>query len=312
MKIVLIGGSGFLGQFVARAFGEAGHHSVALTRSAARAREIGLEKNTRVARVNVYSPDELAEQFAGAGAVVSMAGILNEKGFDGKGFRKVHVELLEGILQACRQSGVKRVLHVSALNAGRGDSHYLRTKGEAEALLHAAGDLDVTIFQPSVIFGPGDGFFNRFAALLTVAPVLPLACPNSRLQPVYAGDVARIMAMTLADPAMFGRTLQLGGPRDYSLIELVRWTAGVLGLKRKVVPLPNFAALLQAHAMDFVPGKPFSTDNYRSLQLDNVAPDNAVFDFGFTPHSIESVVPRYLGQSARQKNLASFRQQAGR
>ena len=283
-----------------------------LTRSPVRARQFALARNTRLVSADVYSVQQISERFSGADAVISMAGILNEKGFGGKGFRRVHVELLEGILQACRNARVQRLLHVSALNAGRGESHYLRSKGEAEELLHAAEDVQVTIFQPSVIFGPGDGFFNRFAGLLRLAPVLPLACPASRLQPVYAADVARVIAMAVEDSALVGRTLQLGGPRDYALIELVRWTAATLGLSRMVVPLPDAAARAQAAAMDFVPGKPFSTDNYLSLQLDNVAPENAIFDFGFAPGTIENIVPEYLGQSARQQRLAIQRQQAGR
>jgi uncharacterized protein YbjT (DUF2867 family) len=311
MKIVLVGGSGFLGRYLVRAFAAEGHQSVVLTRARQQARQFLLEKNVLLRRADVHSPEVLAQEFEGADAVVSMAGILNEKGSGGHGFDAVHVKLVEGIVDACRQAGVGRLLHVSALNAGRGDSHYLRSKGEAEQLLKAAG-LDTTIYQPSVIFGPGDAFFNRFGALLTFSPVLPLACPEARLQPVYAGDVARAMAATLADPNAIGRTFQLGGPRDYSLIELVRWTATVLGLKRRVVPLPDFMARAQAAVMDFVPGKPFSTDNYLSLQVDNVAPDNAVADFGFAPHSIESVVPIYLGQSLKQQNLAAIRQRARR
>lgn len=311
MNIVLVGGSGFLGRYVVRALAAEGHHSVVLTRARQQARQFLLEKNVQLRRADVHSPEVLAEQFAGADAVVSMAGILNESGSGGHGFNAVHVKLVEGIVDACRQAGVGRLLHVSALNAGRGDSHYLRSKGEAEKCLKASG-LDVTIYQPSVIFGPGDGFFNRFGALLKFAPVLPLACPEARLQPVYAGDVARIMAMTLADKDAVGRTYQLGGPRDYSLIELVRWTASVLGLRRRVVPLPDFMARAQAALMDFVPGKPFSTDNYLSLQVDNVAPDNDIADFGFTPHSIEGMVPDYLGQSLKQQNLAAIRQRARR
>jgi uncharacterized protein YbjT (DUF2867 family) len=312
MKIVLIGGSGFLGQYAVRAFAAGGHHSVVLTRSPARVRELGLERNVRLQRADVYSVTELTRLLEGAGAVVSMAGILNERGFGGRGFRRVHVDLVQGIIEACRQAEVSRLLHVSALNAGQGRSHYLQSKGEAEALLQAADDLQVSIFQPSVIFGPGDGFFNRFAALLRLAPVLPLACPDSRLQPVYAGDVAAAMAQSLNNPHTVGKTFPLGGPNDYALIDLVRWTATVLGLRRWVVPLPGFAARLQAAVMDFVPGKPFSTDNYHSLQLDNVTSDNALPRFGIAPTSIESIVPAYLGPSLRQRRLRSYRQQARR
>jgi NADH dehydrogenase len=312
MKIVLVGGSGFLGKYVIRALAADGHDCVVLTRAPERAREHALEPRARLVKADVYDSQVLAGQLEGAGAVVSMAGILNEAGFGGRGFHRVHVELVEGIIAACRQAGVQRILHVSALNAGRGQSHYLRTKGEAEALLRQADDLDVTIFQPSVIFGPGDDFFNRFATLLRLMPVLPLACPDARLQPVFAGDVAAAVARALKDPGSIGETYQLGGPRDYRLIELVRWTASALGLKRRILPLPNAAARLQARAMDLVPGKPFSTDNYLSLQVDNVAPENALPRLGITPATIEAVVPTYLGATHRQRHLAELRRRARR
>jgi uncharacterized protein YbjT (DUF2867 family) len=311
MKIALIGGSGFVGQFLVRELAADGHGCAVLTRCAARRRELGLAKSVRLIQADVFSPAQLSRHFEGAGAVVSMAGILNERGFGGKGFRKVHVELLEGIIGACREAGINRLLHVSALNAGRGRSHYLQSKGEGEALLRDSG-LDVTIFQPSVIFGPGDDFFNRFALLLKMAPVLPLACPKSRLQPVYAGDVAAAMASALENPATFGRTYELGGPREYSLIELVRWTASVLGLSRWVVPLPNPLSRMQAAVLDFAPGKPFSTDNYLSLQIDNITQDNALPYFGIVPGSVEHIVPDYLGVSLRQRRLSEMRSRAGR
>lgn len=312
MKVVLVGGSGFLGRYVVRALAAHGHHSIVLSRAPTRVKEFRLERNVELVKADVYSVSDLQRRFEGAGAVVSMAGILNERGFGGKGFERVHVELVERIMEACKESCIGRVLHVSALNAGRGASRYLKTKGQAEERLKAEDSLAVTIVQPSVIFGPGDRFFNRFATLLKFSPVLPLACPRSRLQPVYAGDVAAAMAAALSDPATAGTTLELGGPRDYALIDLVRWTARVLGLKRKIVPLPRFLARLQAGVMDFVPGKPFSTDNFLSLQLDNVAPDNALPELGITPRSVESVVPAYLGPSLRQRRLREYRKQARR
>ncbi len=311
MKIVLIGGSGFVGQYLVRELVADGHECAVLSRCAVRRREFALENGVRLVQADGFSPERLAPHFAGADAVVSMAGILNESGFGGKGFRKVHVELVESIIAACRNAGISRLLHVSALNAGQGKSHYLASKAEAEALLRDSG-LDVTIFQPSVIFGPGDAFFNRFAGLLKLAPVLPLACPGSRLQPVFAGDVAAAMASALGDRSTHGRTYELGGPRDYSLLELVRWTAATLGLRRWVVPLPNFVSRMQAAALDFVPGKPFSTDNYHSLQIDNVTQDNALPYFGIVPGSVEHIVPDYLGVSLRQRRLRSFRERARR
>jgi NADH dehydrogenase len=311
MNIVLIGGSGFLGQYLVRELVADGHQCTVLTRCTANRREFSLEKGIRLQQSDVYSVDVLTRRFRSADAVVSMAGILNEPGFGGKGFQRAHVELVQGIAEACASAGITRVLHVSALNAGQGKSHYLRSKGQAEEILRSA-DLDLTVFQPSVIFGPGDSFFNRFADLLALSPVLPLACPNARMQPVFAGDVAAAMASALANPATHGRTYQLGGPRDYRLIELVRWMAHVLGLRRWVLPLPGFASRMQAALLDFVPGKPFSTDNFHSLQLDNVTTDNALPHFGIVPGSVESLVPDYLGVSRHQRRLGRMRQRAGR
>jgi uncharacterized protein YbjT (DUF2867 family) len=224
----------------------------------------------------------------------------------------VHVELVENVIEACKASAIRRLMHVSALNAGKGSSHYLVSKGEAEDRLRAANGLDVTIVQPSVIFGQGDGFFNRFAALLKVAPVLPLACPEAKMQPVWAGDVATAMALALDDPEFFGKTLVMVGPTAYTLRQLVEYTASAAGLKRRIIGLPDGASRLQGLLMDFVPGKPFSSDNYRSLQTDNTSVENSLWRFGITPRSLESVVPGYLGVSPHQRRLSDRRKRTVR
>jgi NADH dehydrogenase len=158
-----------------------------------------------------------------------------------------------------------------------------------------------------VIFGEGDSFFNRFAGLLKLAPVLPLACPDARMQPVWVGDVAAAISALLPDQTTFGKTLVLVGPRAYSLRELVAFTACVSGSRCRIVALPDSLSRLQARVMDFVPGKPFSTDNYRSLQTPNTSDDNSLPGLGIAPRSIESVVPGMLGASARQCRLDEFR-----
>ncbi len=309
MRIVLIGASGFFGEYLLRALTDEKHQCVVLTRNVARRKNLGLMSGVELKQADVYDAGTLAQYFANADAVVSMAGVLNESGSAGKGFYKVHVELVKNIIEACQNSGVSRLLHVSALNAGKGESYYLKTKGQAEQLLRSAENINVTVFQPSVIFGKGDDFFNRFAAMLQLAPVMPLACPNARLQPVFAGDVAEVMKASLDDPMTWGKTYQLVGPKSYSLKELVQFTADALGKKRRIIGLPSPVSAVMAKVMGMVPGKPFSWDNYQSLQTDNTSDESGFSYFGIEPRSIETEVPYYLTGSPHQRRLGSFRRQ---
>ena len=271
MRIVLLGATGFVGHHLLPRLSEAGHTCLALSRYRMAVRELSVIPRVELRQADVYDADTLAGCLQGADAVINMVGILNESGRSGKGFHKAHVELVERVIAACRAAGVRRFVHVSALNAGQGKSHYLVSKGEAEQRIRAAADLDATILQPSVICGEGDSFFNRFAALMKVAPVLPLACPDARLQPVWVGNVTDAITAALADRATIGETLVLVGPREYSLRELVTLTACIAGSSCRIVGLPDSLSRLQARIMDFVSGKPFSTDNYLSLQTDNTS-----------------------------------------
>ncbi len=312
MRIVLVGASGFLGHHVLPQLSAAGHDCLVLSRYRPGCRDLAVLPGVAVRQIRNWDPDSIAKQLSGADAVISMAGILNEKGRKGEGFRKVHVELVENIVAACRETGTRRLLHISALGAGKGTSHYLQSKGEAETFLRSSKDVDETIIQPSVIFGQGDAFFNRFASLLKVMPVMPLACADARMQPVWAGDVAAVIVASLADPWTVGQTLVTVGPHEYSLQELVEFTADAAGLKRRVVALPDWLARLQAGVMDFVPGKPFSSDNYRSLQTPNTSEENCLWRFGIQPRSIESPVPDYLGHGTYQERLDACRRWVNR
>ena len=309
MRIVLIGASGFFGGFLLRALTADQHQCVVLTRSVVRRGCVGMLPGVQLVEADVYDPDGLAQQCAGADAVVSMAGILNGSSDD---FQKVHVSLVESIVTACKKAGVQRLLHLSALNAGEGSSHYLKSKGEAEALLRSAGDLNTTIFQPSVIFGQGDNFFNQFAGMLKLAPVLPLACPKARLQPVFAEDVATVMAASLEDPMTWGKSYELVGPQSFTLKELVDWTAKTQGQRRLVIGLPGPLSAMMAMLMNPIPAAPFSWDNYQSLKTDNTSSKNDFAYFHLDPKSIELVVPGYLTGSSRQRRLQSLRRQPRR
>jgi NADH dehydrogenase len=312
MQIVLLGATGFVGRHLLPVLTSAGHRCLVLTRYSQGCRELAVTPGVEIRQANIFDPDQLIAHFAGAGAVINMVGILNESGRKGKGFNRAHVELVEAAISACAAAGVKRFVHVSALNAGKGSSHYLVSKGRGEDLLRAADGLDTTIVQPSVIFGDGDAFFNRFAGLLGVVPLLPLACPEAKMQPVWVGDVVKAMALTLEDPGTFGKTLIMVGPEVYSLRELVEYTATAAGLKRKIIGLPDSLSRLQGFLMDFLPGKPFSSDNFRSLQIENTSIDNSLPRFGINPRSLKSVVPGYLAGSPHLHQLDEYRKRAGR
>lgn len=319
-KICILGGSGFVGRTLANRLTRDNHQLRILTRDReSRRQELILLPTTELIRADVHDPAQLREQLSDCDTVINLVGILNERGRDGSGFHRAHVKLTESVIEACRAAGVGRYLHMSALNADadNGPSHYLKTKGEAERLALAAEsyDLHVTAFRPSVIFGRQDSFFNRFAGLLKLTPlVFPLACPQARFAPVYVEDVAEAFVRALDDPNTYGRAFDLCGPHEYTLKQLVEYTAAMAGLKRTILPLNDWLSRMQAAVFDFVPGKPFSTDNYRSTSLDSICRNGGDLQqaFGITPTAIEAVVPTYLGNSSMRSQYNTFRRDAGR
>lgn len=312
--LCVLGGTGFVGRtLVQRLVGE-GREVRVLTRYRERHRDLLVLPTLELVQADVHDPQTLIEHFKDCDAVVNLVGILNEKGHDGRGFWTAHVELARKVVEACRGTGVRRLLHMSALNADatHGPSHYLRTKGEAEDLAHAAAGLQVTSFRPSVIFGPGDSFFNRFAKLLKLTPgIFPLACPQARFSPVYVGDVAAAFGAALDDRTSVGRRYELCGPRSYTLEQLVQYTARRAGLKRWIAGLSDGLSRLQAGVFEYLPGKPFSYDNYLSLQADSVCRENGLMSLGITPTPVEAVVPGYLGRNPRA-GYTHFRRSARR
>ena len=312
--IAILGGSGFVGRQLAAQLGRDGKQLLIPSRHPERHRALHLLPGVQVLRADIHNPSDLNGLLAHCDAVINLVGILNESGHDGSGFQRAHVELTHKLLHACRTPGVQRLLHMSAFNADpQGPSHYLRSKGEAEQLLRQANDLAVTLFRPSVIFGPDDSFFNRFAALLRVAPCcFPLACPNARFAPVWVNDVATAMVQTLHDPASHGQAYDLCGPTAYSLQQLVAYTAQACGLSRRILPLNDRLSYWQAWLLEYVPGKPFSLDNYASLQVPSVCQDNGLARLGITPHSLESLVPGYLSPCHQRAHYGDLRAMARR
>jgi len=312
MKVLILGGTGFVGSHLLNQLVAQGHQARVISRNPTVASDARVAPGCQFRAVDVFDTEQLAEQLKDCQAIINLVGILNESGRSGRGFERAHVETVAAAIEACQQAGVSRFLQMSSLNAGQGNSHYLRTRGRAEQLL-ADSDLDWTIFQPSVIFGPGDAFINRFASMLRLVPLgLPLACPGARLQPVFVGDVVRAVVHCLGDTVSIGQRYELGGPRIYTLAELVRFVRDSLGLRRLIVGLPGPLSYLQALIMEFVPGKPFSLDNYRSLQVDNVAASDGLASLGIKACSLEAVVPDYLGSATRSGRYQRSRRRAGR
>lgn len=280
--VVVLGGTGFVGRHLVPRVLRDGHRVTVVTRGLNPAKRAALSREASVREGDVHDTGFLANVFDDADAVVNLTGILNEKGDRGDGFERVFVGVTEAVIAAMKSSRPRRLLQMSALNAGHGESHYLQSRGRAEARVRGSG-LEWTIFRPSVIAGRGDGLFCRFDKLLGAAPVLPIARGHARFQPVWVEDVAEAYARALADRDSIGKVFELVGPDVLSLAEIVRLTAQARGRHRVVWPLSERMGRWQANIGELLPGKPISRDNWRSLALDSTSRDNALPRLGITP-----------------------------
>jgi len=309
-RIVVLGGSGFVGRHIVARLVASGARTVVPTRSRERARHLLMLPTVDVVEANIHDPITLERLAAGAGAVINLVGIISEVRHGE--FDRVHVELARKTVAACRAGGVQRLVHMSALNAHpQGPSRYLATKGEAEAIVAASG-LDWTIFRPSIVFGREDSFLNLFARLEALLPVIMLACPNARFQPVWVGDVAEAFVRALGAERAWGERYALCGPRVYTLRELVAYVGEVTSHNRPILPLGPRLARLQARILELLPGKLLTRDNLASMTVDNVC-DCAYPDLlGGPPTALEAVVPAYLAPASARSRYARLRAQGGR
>lgn len=319
-NVCVLGGGGFVGHHLIGLLAARGLYVRVPTRRREDAKDLIVLPGVEVIETDIHDPDSLRSLLAGMDAVVNLVGILHETApGDGDSlksrrgsFHHAHVALPDKVVQACRAAGVKRLLHMSALGADSNSrSAYQRSKAEGEALVLKAADLDVTVFRPSVIFGPGDSFLTMFAQLLKLAPVVPLAGASARFQPVFVGDVARAFADALDKPESFRLAYNLCGPKVYTLAELVRLTARALGMTRFVLPLGNTASYWFARMMELKPGAKIMTrDNHYAMLTDNVCPAGFPALFG-QPTALESVIG-YLREAHPRRHYHGFRSQAGR
>ena len=307
--VCVLGGSGFVGGHVCHRLVERGLRVMVPSHDRERAKDLITLPTAEVFTADVHDPNELARIFRGCDAVINLVGVLH----DGRGkasFQQAHVELARKVVDACRQRGIRRLLHMSALNAAPdAPSAYLRAKAEAEKIVRESG-LDFTIFRPSVIFGREDRFLNLFASLQRLFPVIFLGSADARFQPVYVEDVAHVMVESLARLESFGQACDLVGPRVYRLRELVEYVGKVTGEHARVVPLNDTLSWFQARLMEFLPGKLLTRDNYYSMKVDSVS--DQPLPFGMTPTPLEAVAPVWLAQRTPRSRYRLFRDRAYR
>ena len=319
-NILVVGGSGFVGRHLVAALAARGARVTVPTRSRERAKHLILLPTVDVVQVERLDARSLAALTAGCDAVVNLAGVLNsprarpgEEGPNhyGPAFAQTHVELAQAVVAACRQAGVKRLLHMSALGAdAKGPSEYLRSKGIGEQAALAADDLDVTVFRPSVIFGPEDRFLNLFARLATFFWVLAIGSPGARFQPVFVGDVVRSFLAALDDRDSTGKRYDLCGPKEYTLQELVEVVCVITGRRRLVIGLPDALSYLQAWMLELLPLQLMTRDNYNSMQVPSVC--DCAFPFGIHPVLLEAAAPSWLAPTGPRERYPRLRWKAKR
>lgn len=290
--ICVLGGSGFVGRHVCAALAARGYRMRVPTRSRERAKFLTMLPTVEPVAADVHDPAALKELLRGCDAVINLVGVLhNARGT--AGFAGAHVELARKVVAACRESGVRRLLHMSALNAAvNGPSEYLRSKGEAEAVVRASA-LDVTIFRPSVVFGREDNFLNMFARLIKVFPWLIVPAAQARFQPVYVEDVARVFTESLERHDSVGKSYDLCGPKVYTLRELAEFVVHTTGRRRLVFGADALLTKFMAFTMECLPGKMMSMDNVRSMSIDSVC-HGCTLPFGIVPQAVEAVAPAWL------------------
>jgi NADH dehydrogenase len=304
-RVLVLGGSGFIGRHFVAQLARAELRVTVPSRHRERAKYLILLPTVDVVQADILAPGVLERLMRDQDVVVNLVGILHGD------FERMHVELPRAIVAACRATGVKRLLHMSALGADvNGPSAYQRTKGEGERVVLEARDLHVSVFRPSVVFGPEDRFLNRFAAMARFLPVLAVPCPHARFQPVYVGDVALAMMSAIDDTESYGRVYELGGPREYEMEQLVELVCAMTGRHRIVVGLPPRLSYAQAWLLEHLTGRLMTRDNYNSMQVPNTT--SVPFPYGIAARPLEGIAPAYLRPSGPRERYPQLRWRARR
>ncbi len=316
-KVLLLGGSGFVGTYIVNRLSQRGIEVTVPTRRRERTKALIMQPGVEMPEANIHCEQTLIELMRGHDAVINLVGILHSHDVQfpySRDFAEVHVDLPKKIVAACKATGVRRLVHMSALHANpKGPSEYLASKGDGEAVVMAAkNELDVTVFRPSVIFGLGDSFITMFANVLKKLPFFPLGFGHARFQPVWAADVADAFVDSLAEVSTFSQAYDLVGPKVYTLRELVDYTAELCGSTAKVIPLSEGFAYLQAGLMWLAPKPLMSPDNLRSMQIDSVCDSACKLPANWQPTALEAIAPSYVALNTPKGKLDSYRYRAGR
>jgi uncharacterized protein YbjT (DUF2867 family) len=291
-RILVLGGTGFVGRHLCKELARLQYRVTVPTRS--KVQTVQSLPSLDLVQADVHDPAALARLVRGHDAVVNLVAILHGTSFE---FQRTHVDLVKKIVQACLDSGVTRLVHVSALGAASdAPSMYQRTKAAGEAVLEAS-TLHWTVLRPSVMFGEGDRFLNLFARVQELAPIMPLAGADTLFQPVWVGDVVNAIVQCLQRDESARRIYEACGPERFTLRQLVKLAGSMSGHPRPVVGLPPVLARLQAFLMELAPGQPLmSRDNLDSMKVNNVASGElpGLDALGIAPHSLSDIAPAYL------------------
>ena len=310
--ICVLGGAGFVGSSIVAKLDAAGYQVKVLSRRRESAKHLILLPNVQVQECDVMDNQALKQALAGSDAVINLIGILHEN--RKTTFEAMHHQLPRRIAQCCEELGIKRLLHMSALAANKqAPSQYLRSKAVGEGAINEfSKKLDITIFRPSVIFGRGDRFLNLFATLVKFLPVIALAKPKAKFQPIWVEDVAQCFVNALENTATYSKSYDLGGPNIYTLRQLIEMVMAILAKKRPIIGLNDGLSMAQAFMMELLPIKLMSRDNVRSMQVDSISHSAIAPELGVTPTALEVIVPEYLANATPRGAYDSFRSAAGR
>ena len=305
--VTVFGGSGFIGRHVVRLLAEKGARvrvAVRHPNNALFLKPMGEVGQIQLIAANLTHEESVHRAVEGADAAINLVGILAEGGH--QSFEGLHAQGAETVARVCAEAEIGRLIQVSAIGASRrSQSKYARTKAKGEEAVKEAQP-NATILRPSIVFGPEDEFFNRFAAMARISPFLPLiGGGHTRFQPVYVEDVAQAAVNALQKPAAQGEIFELGGPRVYTFREILEFILKVTHRRRIFLPMPFFAAKFLGAMIGWLPGAPITLDQVRQLENDNVVAENArtLADLDVEPDAVEAIVPSYLG---RFRKLGQF------